>query len=101
MKDAPFRPLSTVVEKHGRKYTQLKRDGNVAMFVISGGGFEVIHIRIREEQKLPGGKIAPRRETYPSDEEFGTHGWYYPKEYADMAEQKFQTACTKFNTPNA
>lgn len=95
--DDPFTLLATVQHKHGRTLTQFKRVGNVAMFLLSGGGFEIVRIRVKEAQKVPGGKIIPRREAYPSDEEFGTFGWYYSQKEADLAEQKFQACCTKFN----
>ncbi len=60
-------------------------------------GHEIVRVRIAKEGKLPGGKVAPLRETYPGDEDFGTHGWYYDVKQLDEAAGKFQSLCLLYN----
>lgn len=82
------RPLPLEFNRHGHTYKQLERNDRAAIYSVSGAGFELVRIRTAKESKLPGGAIAPFREVYPSDEEFGVHGWYFmPDEEAKMRQR--------------
>lgn len=63
----------------GFDYHQLKRHGNTAVYEQRQAGtvvaYEVILIRIKPEQKFPNGRITPKREAYPSNEEWGRFAW--------------------------
>ena len=83
------KPLCTEFYRDGMLHRQTRRVGNVAEFSISGGGCEVVRIRIAKPQKLPNGVMAPWRESYPSTGEFGTRGWYFMREQKEAAETKF------------
>jgi hypothetical protein len=85
------RPLHTEFYRDGMLHKQVRRTGNVAEFSISGGGCEIIRIRVAKPQKLPNGAIAPWRESYPSTGEFGTRGWYFMREQRDKADNKFDS----------
>jgi len=89
------RPLAESFSKHGHTYRQRIRKGFVAIFEVLMGtrllGFEVVQIRIAPEAKLPGGKTAPVREVYPSDEEFGRKGWYFMKNQETDAVNRFDS----------
>ncbi len=92
----PFpRPLPLTFNRHDHTYTQVERNDRAAIYTVSHAGrtevigFEVIKIRIAKPQKLPGDKMAPLRETYPSDEEFGRHGWYYMRNEQEKMRAKF------------
>lgn len=89
-------PLPASFQRHGFTYVQLERSGAIALFAIrtpSGGcvGWEVVRIRVAKQARVPGGKIIPEREVYPSDEDFGTHGWCYAYERKSHALAHFQT----------
>lgn len=75
------RPLPTEFTRRGLHYRQVERTPKAAIYrVISGTqviGHEVVRIRCARESKLPNGAIAPFRELYPSDEDFGSSGWYF------------------------
>lgn len=60
------------------------------MYSVSGGGFEVIRIRLGKPGVLPNGNPLPWRETYPTTEEFGRHGWYFMPTDRDQAEAKYE-----------
>jgi hypothetical protein len=69
-------PLPRIVRTNKRDYTLVKRTGNIAIYQ-SGDIIEVIRIRIAKPATLPSGTILPWRETYPSSEQFGSHGFVY------------------------
>lgn len=85
------KPLRTEFYRDGMLHQQTRRVGNVAEFSITGGGCEVVMIRIAKPQKLPNGEMAPWRESYPSTGEFGTRGWYFMREQRAEAEAKFDS----------
>ena len=70
-----YRPLPLERRHAGYDMKQVKRDGDFAIYS-NGDGFEVIRVR-----KSKGGKMfdkdVPPSELYPSDEQFGTYGWYF------------------------
>jgi hypothetical protein len=70
-------------------HKQIKRVGNVAMFEVRGAGVEIALIRIAKPAEMPGGAMVPWREIYPSTEEFGSKGWYFPDSDRDEAERRF------------
>lgn len=90
-----MRPLETKFNRHGHAYEQIRRQGSVALFAVKsefGGtlGYEVVKVKVAPAVFIKLTKThVPERETYPSDEEFGTRGWYYPVEKKDLAEKKF------------
>lgn len=83
-------PLPHEFKRNGHVYTQVERNDRAAIYSVSGAGFEVIRIRIGKETTLPNGKVAPLRELYPNDEQFGRHGWYFMPQEMDKMRQKFQ-----------
>lgn len=83
------RPLATQFSRDGMRHTLVKRTGNATMFSVGLCGYEVAVIRTAKPQKLPTGDIAPWRESYPSNEEFGRRGWYYTRHDIATAEAKF------------
>lgn len=85
------KPLRTEFSRDGMLHRQVRRVGNIAEFSITGGGCEVVMIRIAKPQKLPNGEMAPWREAYPSTGEFGTRGWYFMREQRVEAEAKFDS----------
>ena len=103
MNEAP-RPLPLSFNRHGHTYEQWMVDAarSAAIYKIklpgkdkSLLGYEVVRVRIAKESKLPGGKVAPLREVYPGDEEFGTHGWGYSPEQLSVATNKFSSIRSK------
>ncbi len=85
------RPIALTFNRHGFTYTQLQRQNKAAIYRVERAGFEVVRIREAKESKLPGGKIAPYREVYPSDEEFGSHGWYFLPNQEEAAYAKYKS----------
>ena len=84
------KPLHTEFTRDGMRHVQIRREGNVAMFRLDTGGVEVVRVRVAKPQKLPNGTFAPWRETYPSNEEFGRHGWYFMPQQRVDADAKFE-----------
>lgn len=97
------KPLRTEFARDGLSYKQLKRTPRLqpeptlvttelgaAMYSVSGGGFEVIRIRLGKPGVLPNGNPLPWRETYPTTEEFGRHGWYFMPTDRGQAEAKYE-----------
>ena len=84
------RPLVTEFSRIGVIHRQIRREKNVTMFSVGAkGGVEIAVIKVAKPQKLPNGEMAPFRETYPSDSEFGSRGWYYSADQREVAERKF------------
>lgn len=101
------RPLVLPFNRHGHTYSLVEREGNVALVRVADSvtdvtfGFEVVRIRIAQEQKMPGGKIAPVRETYPGDNDFGRDGFYFMKGDSFARDSRFIELCKKVNTSNS
>jgi len=75
-----------------RSYSQIKRQGDVAIFEIlepkwKSPGFEVIIVQKRKAEK-GFGKEYPDRELYPNSEMWGYDGW--SPDTLEAAEAKFQ-----------
>lgn len=87
-------PLATTFTFRGSTFRQLKRSGKVALY--SRGvddaidGFEVIRIKDLPEATWPNGKVTEAHEGYPSDNDFGTRGWYYMVGDVDRAEARYR-----------
>ncbi len=85
--------ILTNFTKNGCLFTQLKRTGNVALWLRQtphGPSYEVIIIRItKKDFVIKGVVVTPAgTELYPSNEQFGSLGWYYPS--LDKAEKKYK-----------
>ena len=92
-----MRTLATEFEFRGRAFLQIRRDGNVALYEHTARippafgipadinppkrhgppGYDVVQICVSPAQSIRG-RDYPEREVYPSDEDFGTHAWYFP-----------------------
>jgi hypothetical protein len=90
--------LSESFTKGSVQYTQLRRDGNVALFKREKRSkncnwidFEVIRIQFRKggPYSAPSGAtgVSEDREVYPSDEDWGTHGFTF--QTYEPAEKKY------------
>ena len=76
-----MRPLDTSFTDRSYTYTQVEREGDLAIFqqqhkenpqVIR---YEVVRIRRRAAQTLLDGTTVPDREAYPSSSSWGIYGW--------------------------
>jgi hypothetical protein len=73
--------LKTSFTLPGFQYTQVWRNGSFAIYeqrtkqVSAYLRYEVVRIRIRKAQTLPGGKDLPEREVYPRSEAWGHDGF--------------------------
>jgi len=72
--------LPLEVKANGTVYTQIKREGNIALYrghlKPSGQperGYEIIKIRVKPSASLKG-TLVPWREAYPSSSEWGRYG---------------------------
>jgi len=77
-----MQPLAMQFEDRTFRYTQVARDGNVAIYTqehkLSGViRFEVATIRIEKEHTWPGGNVSPEREAYPGSSAWGIRGWTF------------------------
>ena len=77
-----MKTLDTVVESKGFRYTQVRREGKVAIYeqrLIKGKqlfAYEVIVVQSHNGYEL-GGNTYPPAEYYPSTNSWGTLGWTY------------------------
>ena len=78
-----MQPLATTFDEGRFHYTQLERQGDIALFqqqhkeapgVIR---FEVVRIRIQAEHTWPNGNTTPEREAYPGSTLWGRYGWTF------------------------
>lgn len=71
-------PLSTRIEHTGFTLTQVRRDGNFAVYAQSRGGrvtsYEVIEVQRRKAETIAG-RAYPEREAYPGNELWGRAAW--------------------------
>lgn len=75
----PFEPLGKVFMRRSRLHTQIRREGNVAIYQLDepdwpSSAFEVIIIQHRPAGEVFG-KEVPEREAYPGSEMWGKAGW--------------------------
>jgi hypothetical protein len=83
-------PLATSFRSRGWEFTQIAREGKIAMFSKTKSDFEtyeVIIIQEHEEHQWPKGDITPAHESYPGDETWGKYGWSLTTK--DRAWEKF------------
>lgn len=97
------RPLPPDFRANGQIYRQIKRIGMVTLYSVSNKagkvyGYEMAIVRIRVSEILMG-KVIPEREVYPSNEEFGKYGWYYPKCRLQDAEANFNNLLNSIPSP--
>ena len=76
--ESPVRLLPLEFQLRGFVYTQLRRDGEVAIFEQKRDGkvtaYEVAVIRFKAAATIMGNSV-PAREAYPSSETWGKLGW--------------------------
>lgn len=79
------RLLAANFEAKGWTFEQVFRKASVCLYrktKVSESGkvissWEVVLPIVRRAQRLPDGSLCPRREVYPSDNDWGTRGWTY------------------------
>ena len=77
----PPLPLPTHHEDRAYTYTQLVREGDVAIFVQAHKDnprvirHEVVKIRIAPAHVWPDGRVTPEREVYPGSTSWGMLAW--------------------------
>ena len=71
--------LELKIKNNGTVSEQVKRSKNCAIYKTGRMDYEVFRIKVSEEGEAFG-KIYPKREVYPSNEDFGKIAWYYNKE---------------------
>lgn len=91
------KPLKTEFRKDQFNFTQVSKDGDVAIYEKTKPSFtksiyEVILI-IRHNGYVIGGSNVEPSECYPSSESFGRNGWTYPT--LEMAQAKAQSLVSK------
>ena len=76
-----MQPIATVFEEGRFRYTQLQREGDIAIYeqqhkedpaVIR---FEVVRIRVSPPTTWPNGNVTPEREVYPGASAWGRLGF--------------------------
>lgn len=85
-----------------RSYSQIKRQGDVALFEISepkwkSPGYEVIIVQKNKPRVFPSGKKYPARESYPPSEQWGKQGW--SPDTSEAAEAKFKQVIAEREAP--
>ena len=75
-----MQPLQTEFEDRLFRYTQIERQGDIAIFCqthkeSSCHRFEVVKIRVQPAHTWPNGTISPEREAYPGSTSWGALGW--------------------------
>jgi len=71
-------PLATEINISGGIAKQLKRARNLAIYDL-GSSFEVIVILVREERLVGGKAFYPKREVYPTPNQWGQYAWTWTK----------------------
>jgi hypothetical protein len=87
-------PLASDLKAEKRTLRQIVREGLIAIYELGGAGgvrygYEVIVIKIAKAQEIFG-RSYPRREVYPSDEEWGSRAWSYPRNGLETAREHFK-----------
>lgn len=85
--------LETELTPSGRTLKQVKRGRKCALYAVYNRagvlyGYEVIKIKVLEPQVIFG-QQHPRREAYPSGEEWGLLGWSFGNRQSGMAMEAF------------
>jgi hypothetical protein len=85
--------LATELKVQNRTLKQIRRYGQVALYELYGPhgslyGFELIVVKIRKAEESFG-NFYPQRETYPTNEEWGSFGWSYHEKSREMAVSEF------------
>jgi len=82
----------------GYEFALIKRHGNIAIFRESRHGtYEVIEIQSHQGRVFPNGNEVGPSEYPPSNSQWGTKGFTYPK--IQDAESKFLEMIANTNTP--
>ena len=73
-------PLRTQFDDRTFRYTQIERDGDMAIFSQTHKlgqvtRYEVVRIRVQPERAWPDGRITPEREAYPGSSTWGRDGF--------------------------
>src|SRR5690349_16374091 len=92
-------PLATELRAQNRTLHQIAREGLAAIYELRGAGgirqgYEVILIKVSKPREIFG-KWYPEREVYPSDEEFGSRAWSYPRNDLVGAKWRFDGLVAK------
>src|SRR5438874_11180856 len=69
-------PIVTQFEESGFRYTQLERQGDIAIYSQEHKGsgvvrYEVVRIRVQAERTWPDGRVTPEREAYAGASSWG------------------------------
>jgi len=88
-----IKQIKTEFKDNGYTYTQMKREGLITLYAVihkTGKilGYEVATLTIEPAEKIKG-VVYPKRESYPSNEDFRTNGWYY--QHLEHAESCFNS----------
>jgi hypothetical protein len=81
--------------KNERRLVQLRRSKHAALYAIYLEytnvlyGYEVIRILTRPRERTPDGRVYPKREAYPGNEQWGKYGWSYGCDGLQRAERQF------------
>ncbi len=77
-------PVETVFEDRNFRYTQLERQGDIALYSQSqehkASGtvrYEVVRIRVQQAHTWPNGHTTPEHEAYPGSTRWGTDGFTF------------------------
>lgn len=91
-------PLPSQWTRRGIVSRVIRRTGDIVMVQLGKADcYEVAIVQRHNGYNLPGGRVAEAKEYMPSDEQFGTLGWYYCA--LDKAEAKFAALVVEANTP--
>jgi hypothetical protein len=75
--------------KHGgRAFRQLKRDGRVALYALSGAGYEVVVVQRQAAREIHGYSF-PECEVMPTTSQWGRYGWSYLASDLAGAERRY------------
>lgn len=74
--------IETACEDRTVRYTQLARQGDVALYrqehkASKVSRFEVVRIRLQPEHRWPDGTVTPLKEAYPASGAWGRLGWTF------------------------
>jgi hypothetical protein len=93
--NATQKVLATEFRHGGRLFTQLKRNGRVALYKLSGAGYEVVIVQKQKAREIPGYTF-PECEVMPTLYQWGTYGWSYLAEDLAGAERRYQGLLAKW-----
>lgn len=93
-------PLPTQWTRNGLVSRVIKRTGDVVMVQLGKADcYEVAIVQRHNGYDLPDGRRAEPKEYMPSNEQFGTCGWYYPDR--DMANAKYRDLVAAQDAPKS